>query len=88
MRKFVLQKETAALLCPLGFLRHPDGCDHDDDQDDQDECDIGDQNYQDIDDARNDADKSSDDYFNIKEVILVLWRRLVAALREVGTVFN
>ena len=72
-------------MCPLGFLRHPDGCDHDDDQDD---CDIGDQNYQDIDDARNDADESSDDYFNIKEVVLVLWRRLVAALREVGTVFN
>ena len=56
MRKFVSQKETAALLCPLGFLLHPDGCDdhddHDDqvgdDDDDQDDCDVVDHNDHDM----------------------------------------
>ena len=57
MRKFVSQKETAALLCPLGFLLHPGGCedhdDHDDqvgddDDDDQDDCDVVDHNDHDI----------------------------------------
>ena len=54
MRKFVSQKETAALLCPLGFLRHPDGCDDhddqvgDDDHDDQDDCDVVDHNDHDM----------------------------------------
>ena len=40
MRKFVQQKETAALSCPLGFLLHPDDDAHRDDreahQDDHD----------------------------------------------------
>ena len=56
MRKFVSQKETAALLCPLGFLLHPDGCDDHDDHDqvgddhddDQDDCDVVDHNDHDM----------------------------------------
>ena len=35
MRKFVWQKETAALQCPQGFLLHPGG-EHDDDDDQYD----------------------------------------------------
>ena len=56
MRKFVSQKETAALLCPLGFLLHPDGYDDHDDHDqvgddhddDQDDCDVVDHNDHDM----------------------------------------
>ena len=43
MRKFVWQKETAALSCPQGFLLHPGG-EHDDDDDQCDNDDHCDEN--------------------------------------------